>query len=98
MGPGDGHCTYLPGNQWILCDTYPDRDRMQHLYLFRTADGKRIPLGKFHLPPEYAGEWRCDLHPRFSRDGRFVTIDSAHEHGRQIYLLDISRIVESPPA
>lgn len=98
MGPGDGHCTYLPGNQWILCDSYPDRDRMQHLYLFRVADGKRIPLGKFRSPPEYAGEWRCDLHPRFSRDGRLVTIDSTHENGRQIYLLDISRIVETASA
>ena len=23
----NGHCTYLPGNKWILNDTYPDRDR-----------------------------------------------------------------------
>ena len=22
---GNGHCTYLPGNRWILNDTYPDR-------------------------------------------------------------------------
>jgi hypothetical protein len=46
------------------------------------------------LPPEYAGEWRCDLHPRFSPNGRMVTIDSPHGgNGRQIYLIDISGIV-----
>jgi len=30
----NGHCTYLPGNQWILNDTYPDKNRLQHVYLF----------------------------------------------------------------
>jgi Tol biopolymer transport system component len=33
------------------------------------------------------------LHPRFSRDGRSVTIDSPHLGGRQIYLIDIRGIV-----
>ena len=28
----NGHCSYLPGNEWILNDTYPDRDRLQHVY------------------------------------------------------------------
>ena len=55
--------------------------------------GRRVPLGYFHSPKEYAGEWRCDLHPRFSPDGRKVTIDSPHTGGRQIYLIDISGIV-----
>jgi hypothetical protein len=90
----NGHCTYLPGNQWILNDTYPDRDRKQNVYLYHTATGRTVPLGSFYLPPEYKGEWRCDTHPRFSPDGCRVVIDSAHEgHGRQMYLIDISRTV-----
>ena len=55
--------------------------------------GRRIELGSFHSPEEYTGEWRCDLHPRSSPDGRLVSIDSAHRGGRQIYLLDIGGIV-----
>ncbi len=90
---GDGHCSYLPGKRWILNDTYPDRQRMQHLYLFDTETGRRVPLASFHSPPEYTGEWRCDLHPRFSPDGRLVTVDSPHRGGRQIYLLDLTGIV-----
>jgi len=90
----NGHCSYLPGNRWILNDTYPDRDRFQHLYLYHVETGRRVPLGRFFSPPEYAGEWRCDLHPRFSPDGRKVVIDSPHEGGgRQLHLLDISEIV-----
>jgi len=32
------------------------------------------------------------LHPRASLDGKRVTIDSPHNGGRQVFLLDISRI------
>ncbi len=90
----NGHCTYLPGNQWILNDTYPDENRIQHVYLYHVKTGKRVPVGDFYLPPEYKGEWRVDTHPRFSPDGKTVVIDSAHEgNGRQLYLIDIRPIV-----
>ena len=89
----DGHCTYLPGKRWILCDTYPDKQRYQHPYLFDTRTGTRHPLGHFKSPAQYNGEWRCDTHPRFSPDGRRVTIDSPHNGGRQIYLIDVRGIV-----
>jgi hypothetical protein len=90
----NGHCTYLPGNRWILNDTYPDRERKQNPYLYEVASGRRIPLGHFYSVPEYTGEWRCDNHPRFSPDGTKVVIDSPHGgNGRQLYLIDISGIV-----
>ncbi|HEY3324790.1 MAG TPA: hypothetical protein VGP72_30335 [Planctomycetota bacterium] len=90
----DGHCTYLPGNQWMLCDTYPDKQRNQNAYLLHLATKRFVPLGHFLLPKEYAGEWRCDTHPRFSPDGKKVVIDSPHGgNGRQLYLIDISDIV-----
>lgn len=91
----NGHNTYLPGNQWILNDTYPDGDRMQEVYLFHVPSGEKISLGKFFLPPEYKGEWRCDTHPRFSPDGTKVVIDCPVENqGRQLVLMDISSIVK----
>jgi len=90
----NGHCTYLPGNRWILNDTYPDAQRKQHPYLYHVRSGRRYPLGHFHSPPQYAGEWRCDNHPRFSPDGKKVVIDSPHGgEGRQLYLIDIGGIV-----
>jgi len=92
----NGHCTYLPGNEWILNDAYPDQDRNQELYLYHVATEKKVPLGSFHAPEPYSGEWRCDLHPRASPDGRSVVIDSAHgDNGRQLYLIDISGIVSA---
>ena len=101
----NGHNTYLPHppdaawepGEWVLNDTYPtprDGARMQTVYLYNTLDGRRVDLGRFHSPPAYNGEWRCDTHPRFSRDGRTVCIDSPHGgDGRQLYALDVSGVV-----
>lgn len=90
----NGHCTYLPGNAWILNDTYPDAERYQHPYLYRVATGKRIPIAHCYAPPEYTGEWRCDNHPRYSPNGKLVTVDAPDpETGRQIHLIDVSDIV-----
>jgi hypothetical protein len=90
----DGHCTYVPGGEWILNDTYPDANRRQNPYLYHLKTGKKVALGHFVSPPPYTGEWRCDTHPRVSPDGRTVVIDSpAGDAGRQLHLIDISRIV-----
>ena len=90
----DGHCSYLPGGEWIVNDTYPDRNRMQHVYLYHVPSNHRVELGAFYSPPKYTGEWRVDTHPRGSPDGRTVVIDSPHEdQGRQLHLIDISHIV-----
>ena len=86
----NGHCTYLPGNKWILNDAYPDKERLQQLYLYEVATGKRVGLGSYLEPKEYAGEWRCDLHPRSSPDGKRVAIDSTHGgNGRQVYIVPV---------
>ena len=97
----NGHCSYLPGNEWILNDTYPQgAKREQLVYLYHVPTGRRVTLGRFHLPPAYAGEWRCDTHPRFDRDGTTVCIDSPHGGGggRQLHLIDIRAIVRNPAA
>ena len=90
-----GHLSYLPGNEWILNDTYPQGpERLQTPHLYHVAKGKRIDLAHFHLPKEYAGEWRVDTHPRLSRDGRTVCIDAVDgTNGRQLALIDISSSV-----
>lgn len=91
----DGHCSYSPDRKWVLNDTYPDADRLQTLMLIRLADGRRFDVGRFLSPRQYTGPVRCDLHPRFNRDGRQVCIDSTHDGKRQIYVADVSDVVKS---
>ena len=92
---GSGHISYLPGNQWILNDTYPQgKGRLQTPHLFHIASKRRHHLGAFHLPQVYSGEWRVDTHPRFSPDGKWVCIDAPYKaQGRQLHLIDIRQLV-----
>jgi len=89
----DGHCTFSPDGRWILTDTYPNAQSYRTLILYRVADGQRFDLGDFYSQPHLDGPFRCDLHPRFNRDGSAVCIDSSHEGGRQVYVLDVRPIV-----
>lgn len=94
----NGHNTYLPlaNNDWILNDTYPDKERVQRVYLYHVPTKKRIPIGDFYLDPKYKGEWRVDTHPRSSPDGKTVVIDCPDGNsGRQLVVIDISSIVDS---
>jgi hypothetical protein len=93
----NGHVSYLPDQNLVVTDTYPQgHERRQEVYLYHIPSGKKVSLGRFHSPVQYKGEWRCDTHPRVSPDGKKVVIDSAHGgEGRQMYLIDISRITNS---
>ncbi len=103
----NGHCTYLADSRWILCDTYPSILGCQVPYLFDTTARRKRRLGTFFAPPWYRGPDRCDLQLRASPSGRLVALDSAHQGGWQMYLIDVSAVVgdgaawspsgESPP-
>jgi hypothetical protein len=90
----DGHVSFSPDRRWVLNDTYPDRHDMRTLMLFRWADGERIDLARLHSPKSrWWGEIRCDLHPRWSRDGTRVCIDSVHTGERQMYIADVGEFL-----
>jgi len=90
----DGHVSFSPDRRWVLNDTYPDRHDMRTLMLYRWADGERIDLARLHSPKaRWWGEIRCDLHPRWNRDGTKICIDSVHSGERQMYVMDVARLV-----
>lgn len=86
---GDGH-PHVHGD-WFVTDTYPDKARMQHLLLCNWKTGEVKELGEFFHGFEYSGETRCDLHPRFSPDGKAVYFDSVFTGKRQLYRMDIAK-------
>ena len=89
----DGHCGFSPDRQWMLTDTYPDRNGVICLLAFHWGSGEVIKLGEFFSPPTLDDEVRCDLHPRWSADGLRVCVDSVDDGTRQIYELDLSAVI-----
>jgi hypothetical protein len=91
----DGHCSYSPDRRWLLTDTYPGKDGKRGIILYDLQHQRRLDLGRFYAMPDVVtGEIRCDLHPRWSRDGRQVCFDSVHEGTRQIYVMDVRAVVD----
>ncbi len=91
----DGHCSYSPDRRWILNDTYPDPDdHCRTLMVVRASDQAIFEVGRFLGPMTDAAEVRCDLHPRWSPDGRQVSIDSIHEGRRALYAIDLSKLID----
>jgi len=91
----DGHPSFSPNGRLILTDTYPDRLRMRSLILYDTEQRNKIILGRFFAPLKYDGDMRCDLHPRWSCDGRIISFDSCHEGVRNSYMLPMDQLYSS---
>ncbi len=92
-GYGDGHPSVSPNGEWVVTDSYPNRLRKRSLTLYHLDSERAVPLGEFLAPFGFDGPTRCDHHPRWSPDGNFVSIDSAHEGVRRSYVADVSSVV-----
>lgn len=92
---GDGHPSYCPtDNSLVVFDTYPDRARIQEVKIARDTDveGKDIKaLAKVFAPFKYDNDTRCDLHPRWSRDGKMICFDSVFEGHRGLYVVEVKK-------
>jgi hypothetical protein len=98
MGPA-GHLNFSPDGRWLVADTYPSPEGIQRLSLVDVASGDLVELGQFrHQTPGAKGDMRCDLHPRWSPDGRMLTVDTIHEGERNIYMLDLTPFLDSASA
>ncbi|MBI2035430.1 MAG: hypothetical protein HYT12_01965 [Candidatus Liptonbacteria bacterium] len=104
----DGHPQFSYDGNWVITDTYPDKNHYRALILYNWITGKKIEIGKFHslpsglktntLPdgrvePWDISEMRSDLHPRWNRDGTQICFDSVHDGSRQMYVVDVKSYI-----
>ena len=68
---GDGHCSFSPDGQWLLTDQSDPEALERSLAILHLASGRGWRLGRFSMGEErfYTGDLRCDLHPRWNRQG-----------------------------
>ncbi|MEX2526768.1 MAG: hypothetical protein WEA09_03960 [Gemmatimonadota bacterium] len=71
----DGHPSELPAGGRFVTDTYPDPCGDQRLLICDPEQGMLREVGRFYSAPEWAGEVRCDLHPRLGPAGQSCIVD-----------------------
>ena len=89
----DGHPSYSPtDNHLVVTDSYPNRARVADVKLLRDNDpeGKEIKvIARVFAPFKYDNDTRCDLHPRWKRDGKAICFDSVFEGHRGLYIVEL---------
>lgn len=86
----DGHPSFPPGNQAVfISDTYPDPESgsVATLLHYNLDSGEHLVLAELESIPEYDNTGlRCDLHPKCSYDGKYVSVDTMDRGVRGTYL------------
>lgn len=85
----DGHPSVSPSGEYLLTDTYPDRARMSHLYLYKFETDELMEIGQFWQPLRYRGEMRIDLHPKWGNSHRTIFFESGHSGKRKLYKAEL---------
>jgi hypothetical protein len=78
----------------VLYDSYSSvKKPYRKLQVYDLQAQRGIDLGHFFSDPKLHDgntDVRCDLHPRWTADGRKIMFDSTHEGFRGIYSIDVS--------
>ena len=86
----DGHPMFSPFDKNIfITDTYPDKKGDQHLIMVDLKNKNIIKISSLYSPLRYRGQVRCDLHPRWDRNGKFICVDSSSRGKREMILFDV---------
>ncbi len=86
----DGHPSFSPSSPSIfITDTYPQNGKAQ-LICYDIDSNQIVHKGEFNSIEQLdETACRCDLHPKWSYDGKFVCIDTMDRGIRSIYILQV---------
>lgn len=86
----DGHPSYCPmESDLVVFDTYPNRARVQEVKIAKDTESEPRTIAKVFAPFRYDNDTRCDLHPRWSQDGKKICFDSTFEGRKGLYIVTL---------
>jgi hypothetical protein len=70
-----------------LTDTYPDKNNIASLLLYDSIKKNIIVIDELQSLPKFNNTvYRCDLHPKWSYSGNYISIDTMDSGMRSIYV------------
>jgi len=86
----DGHPMFNPKfKDLFVSDTYPNLFGFQKLFVYSIKKKKIIWQKFLYSPYKYRGIVRCDLHPRWSNDGKKIFVDYVDNSNRNVGIFKI---------
>ena len=85
----DGHPSFSSDGKYMLTDSYPDYKNNRRYIIYNTKTQKGLIVAKM---PEnrLIGNASCDLHPKLSRDNRYIVFDSTSSGKHTMLLFKIN--------
>lgn len=89
----DGHQTFVDDNTFIT-DTYPDKWRQCQLYLVNMKDNTARKILNINYSKKFVSKTvynyiDCDLHPKVSPSGRYVSCDVVNTGVRSLFVMEV---------
>lgn len=84
----DGHPSFSTNDNYIITDTYPNKEGFQHLIVYNIKTMKGIIIAEFYA--NYHGNpASCDLHPKLSTDNKYVVVDTAFNEKHHMMMFEL---------
>ena len=90
----DSHPQISNKGKFIICDTYPNHQGNQKLFLYDINKDKLHLIGEFKIA-EYLvkNKIKYDLHPRWDSTDTLINKNSSHDGSRQSYIINIEKLI-----
>ena len=85
----DGHPSFTSDGRYMITDTYPDKSQYQSLMVYDTITKKNLVLGRF-FAYYHGNPASCDLHPKLSRNNKFVVVDTAYNERHHMIVFQLN--------
>lgn len=85
----DGHPSFTVSQNYMVTDTYGDKNSWQKLYVYNRTNGHVTVLANF-LAFYNKKPGSCDLHPKLCGNNDYVVVDSAHDEKHHMLLFKVN--------